>query len=524
MTNLSPLANWRYDFPASIVVLLVALPLCLGIAMASGAPLFSGLIAGIVGGIVIGCLSKSPLSISGPAAGLTVIVLSAIQELPSFEAFLLAVFLAGVLQVLLGVLKAGVLGDFIPSTVIKGMLAAIGLILILKQLPYAVGYNADYEGSESFWQADGHNTLSALWHMMFQHLSAGAVLISSISLAFLFWWDKRQMQFENWLRYIPGPLMVVLFGVTANLLFTAYSPELALAAEYLVSVPVSNSPSDFLGHFNSPDFSLIENKTVWITAITLAIVASVESLLSIEAVDKLDPFKRITPTNRELMAQGAGNMVSGLIGGLPVTSVIVRSSANVTSGGRTQMSSILHGVMLLLCVIAIPHLLNYIPLAALAAILIAVGYKLTKPRIFFQKYEKGAAYFVPFVVTIVAILMTDLLIGIGIGVAVGMVFVIMQNCRSVILFVSDGSNYLIRMKKDMFFVHKYELKQTLNKIPQGSSVLIDMSRAGFIDLDNIDLLNDFIASAPMKDIRVTLKHSTDPKITNDIKEPENAAA
>ncbi len=512
-------SNLQYDLPASVVVFLVALPLCLGIALASGVPLFSGLIAGIVGGIVIGALSKSPLSVSGPAAGLAVIVLNAVQSLPSFEAFLLAVCLAGVIQVGLGFARAGVIGDFIPSAVIKGMLAAIGLILILKQIPHAVGYDGDFEGDESFFQTDGRNTFSELWLMMQEQLSMGALIISSISLIFLFWWDKRQSKFKNFLRLLPGPLVVVFFSVFANLLFKAYFPSLAISDEHLVAVPVADTISEFFGQFRFPDFSQIANGEIWVTAITLAAVASIETLLSIEAVDKLDPFKRITPTNRELMAQGTGNFISGLIGGMPITSVIVRSSANVSSGARTQGSAIAHGILLLLCVIAIPRLLNLIPLSALAAVLISVGYKLTKPEIFIRKYEKGWAHLIPFVVTIVAILFTDLLVGIGIGLVVGAFFIVWRNFHSAVFFLVDGNNYLIRFKKDLSFIHKYELKRILNKIPDYSNVIIDLSRTNFIDMDNSEIINDFTVNAIYRNIKVQIKTIPTSKVNNIIKTP-----
>ena len=514
-------SHWQQDLPASIVVLLVALPLCLGVALASGAPLFSGLIAGSVGGIVIGLLSKSPLSVSGPAAGLTVIVLHAIQSLPTFEAFLLAVCLAGAFQILLGFAKAGVLGDFIPSSVIKGMLAAIGIILILKQLPHAVGYDADYEGDQSFEEPDGSNTFSTLMHML-RHFTPGAVMISFISIAFLFWWEKLKR--PGILGFVPGSLVVVLFGIGANLFLQNFHSDWALSGAHLVTVPVAESATAFFNQFSLPDFGMIHEKSVWVVAITLAVVASLETLLSIEAIDKIDPFKRVTPTNRELMAQGVGNMVSGLIGGLPITSVIVRSSANANAGGRTKFSTIMHGSFLLLCVITIPTLLNLIPLSALAAILIATGYKLTKPEIFLQKYEKGLGHLIPFVVTIAAILLTDLLKGIAIGVVVGVVFVLMQNFRSAIMSIVDGSNHLIRFKKDLFFIHKYEVKQALSRVPNHADLLLDMTRVHFVDHDNIEIINDFITSATYRGIRVTLKKNPECKTSELIKVPNYGTA
>ncbi len=509
--------NLRYDMPASIVVLLVALPLCLGIALASGAPLFSGIIAGVVGGIVVGIVSKSPLSISGPAAGLTTIVLSAIQSLPSYESFLLAVCLAGVMQIGLGFLRAGIMGDFIPSAVIKGMLAAIGLILILKQLPHAVGYNASYEGDDAFEETGGSNTFASIADMVQNHIMAGSLLIAVLSLAFLFWWDRHQPK-SGWLRTIPGPLFVVAFGILANMFFQSFVPALTVDEAHLVHVPLTGSWQEFAGHFTFPDFAMVSEKQIWLTAATIALVASVETLLSIEAIDKLDPFKRITPTSHELMAQGVGNIASGMLGGLPVTSVIVRSSANTMAGGRTRMSAILHGVLLFACIVAIPGLLNRIPLSALAAILIAVGYKLTKPSIFLKKYEKGWSQFIPFVVTIAAILFTDLLVGIMIGVSIGIVFVLIQNYTSSIHFVVDQNNYLVRSRKDLFFMHKYELKRKLSSIPKGASVMIDLRRIAFIDLDNVEIINDFIESSQHRDIRVAIKKNADVKSINLIRE------
>jgi carbonic anhydrase len=506
MENLKPSANLRYDVPAAIVVFLVALPLCLGVALASGVPLFSGIIAGAVGGIVLGVLSKSPLSVSGPAAGLTVIVLNAVQTLPTLESFLLAVVLAGMFQLLLGMTGAGVIGDFIPSSVIKGMLAAIGVILILKQIPHAVGYDKDYEGDFSFNQNDGENTISELWHLLNEHITLGALVIASVSIAFLWWWDHTTLRRNAILKLLPGPLFVVMFGVLANLLFQSYVPLLAIEPEHLVKIPVAENASAFFGQFRFPDWSQIGSPAVWTVAITLALVASIETLLSIEAIDKLDPFKRITPTEHELRMQGIGNMVSGLIGGMPITSVIVRSSANVASGGRTQAATFLHGVILFTCAAFIPHLLNYIPLSALAAILISVGFKLTKPKIFLEEYKKGWTHLIPFVVTILAILLTDLLIGIAIGLVVGTFFVMRENYKSALtVMADDNDNHLIRFKKDLSFIHKYELRKVFAGLPNNCKVLLDLSRIGFVDLDNAEIINDFISSAQFRDIKVEVK-------------------
>ena len=502
--SLPTLKTLRADFPSSVVVFLVALPLCLGVALASGAPLFSGVIAGIVGGIVVGGLSKSPLSVSGPAAGLTVIVFAAIQRLPSFDAFLLAVMLAGVIQIALAATRTGVAAEYVPSAVITGMLAAIGLILILKQVPHALGYDGNFEGSFEFAQEDGRNTFSAIMTAIRQHLSPGAILISLVSLAFLFWWDKARPK-NGPLRFVPGPLVVVLIGVGGNLLLGLIKPNWQLASSHLVRVPIAKSFGEFSSFFATPDFAQLGNSAVWTTALTLAIVASLESLLSVKAVDELDPQRRTTPKNWELMAQGGGNIISGLIGGLPVTSVIVRSSANVDAGAQSKTSTMLHGAWLLLSVAFIPVLLNLIPLAALAAVLIATGYKLAKPKLFIERFKQGWSQFVPFVVTIVAILFTDLLIGIVIGLFIGFVFVVARNFRPAITFVCDDGDCLIRARRNLYFIHKYELQKELNRVPDNANLLIDLSSTSYVDLDNVDVLNAFIKGAAYRGIKITLR-------------------
>ncbi len=503
-TSFSPLKTWRADLPSSIVVALVALPLCLGVALASGAPLFSGLIAGIVGGIVVGALSKSPLSVSGPAAGLTVIVFAAIERLPSFEAFLLATMLAGVIQVLFGLTRGGVLAEFVPSSVVTGMLSAIGLILILKQIPHALGYDGDYEGDFEFFQADGYNTFSSIWRAARESTTTGAVLIAVVSLAFLFWWDKARPK-DGPLKLLPGPLVVVVIGVAGNALLGLIAPASQLGRDHLVEVPVASGVNEFVGLFSLPDFTQIGNPAIWTTALTLAIVASLESLLSVKAVDELDPKRRTTDKNRELFAQGTGNVVSGLIGGLPLTSVIVRSSANVDSGAESKLSTMLHGTWLLLSVALIPVVLNLIPLAALAAVLIATGYKLTKPALYMARYKQGWTQFVPFVITILAILFTDLLVGIGIGLAVGFAFVIARNFRTAITFACDGNDCLIRARRNLYFIHKYELQRELARVHDGADLLIDLSSTNYVDLDNVEIINAFIKGAAYRDITVKVR-------------------
>ena len=502
------LSSLGKDIPASIVVALVALPLCLGIALASGAPLFSGLIAGIVGGIVVGTLSKSQLSVSGPAAGLTVIVLDALEVLPSWEVFLLAVALSGLMQVALYFTRSGTLSEYVPSSVITGMLAAIGLILILKQIPHALGYDGDFEGSLSFLQPDGLNTFSTLFYSVWDYFLPGPMLIALISIAFLFWWDAKKPK-EGPLRLLPGPLVVVIFGVLANELFKLVAPGMAIEPSHLVQVPVSGSIGEFVGQFRTPDFSAIGMADVWIVAATLAIVASLESLLCVKAVDEIDPRRRTTDKNHELLAQGGGNFLSGLIGGLPLTSVIVRSSANVAAGAETKNSAILHGFWLLLSVLLIPFVLNLIPLAALAAILIQVGYKLNTPELYKRRWAQGWHQFVPFIVTIAAILFTDLLRGIIIGLVVGFVFVVARNFRKAISVAHDDTFWMVRARRNLYFLHKYELQKSLNQVPDGATLVIDLERAEFVDPDNIDIINSFARNARFRDVSVTIRGDVD---------------
>jgi MFS superfamily sulfate permease-like transporter len=492
------------NLSASIVVLLVALPLCLGIALASGAPLFSGIIAGVVGGIVVGLLSGSQLSVSGPAAGLTAIVAVAILKLQVYEAFLLAVVLAGVMQVALGYLKAGVIGDYIPNAVIKGMLAAIGLILIMKQFPHLVGYDANFEGDETFAQADQNNTFSAIYTAL-NTIKPAAVIIGIGSIILLAVWEKPFIKKNELLRFIPGPLVVVILAIIINGTIEQLSGIASIESTHLVSLPIAHSTTEFISFFTLPNFSFITNVQVWISAVTLAIVASLETLLGIEAVDKLDPLKRVTPTNKELKAQGFGNIISGLIGGLPLTSVIVRSSANVSAGGKTKQATIFHGLLLLLCAALIPNLLNKIPLSALAGILIFTGYKLAKITLFKEFYQKGLNQFIPFCVTIIAILFTDLLIGISIGIAVSMIFIIRSNFKTAVLVVNDNNNYLIRFKKDVSFLNKPIIKSELELVPENANLVIDVARAEYIDKDVIDEVNSFLYHAHLKNIKVALR-------------------
>ncbi len=502
-------AYLKNDLPAGLVVFLVAVPLCLGIALASGAPLFSGIIAGMVGGIVVALVSGSALSVSGPAAGLTVIVVNAIADLGAFNSFLLAVALAGLIQITLGFLKAGIIGYYFPSSVIKGMLAAIGLILIFKQIPHALGYDEDSEGDFDFLQSDGENTFSEILNAVNQN-STGAVIISVISLAILILWDRPALKKLTFFRLVPGALIVVVLGTVINELFLNYAPELALKGKHLVSLPVTESPRDFVSKFTLPDFSQLGNVKVYIVAVTIAIVASLESLLSVEAADKLDPYKRNTPTNRELKAQGIGNFVSGMIGGLPLTAVIVRSSANINAGAKTKMSAIFHGVLLLTSVVLLAPIMNRIPLACLAAVLLTVGYKLAKVSLFRQMYRIGWDQFLPFVITVVAILFTDLLKGIAIGMAVSIFFILRNNYRSPYFFHKEehhtGEKIIIRLSEDVTFLNKGSIALTLDHLPENSIVEIDGTNSKSIDMDVLEIIHNFKQTAPLKNIQLELKN------------------
>lgn len=495
------------DLPASIVVFFVALPLCLGIALASGAPLFSGVIAGIVGGIVVGLASGSQLGVSGPAAGLAVIVLAAISNLGSYEVFLAAVVLAGVFQFILGQFKAGFIAYFVPSSVITGMLTGIGLLIILKQIPHAFGYDADYEGDESYDAFDGHNTFSDIlqaWDL----LTPGAVLIAAVSFAILILWDTVLTKKHRVFQLLQGPIVVVLVGILFNIAFMRGWLNFSLAEDQIVRLPVAGSLGEFTSFFTHPDFSQIAQPAVIKTALVIAIVASLETLLCVEATDKLDALKRVTPTNRELKAQGLGNIVSGLIGGLPVTQVIVRSSANITFGAQTKLSSVLHGFWLLLSAITIASFLNLIPLASLATILIMVGYKLAKPSLFKQLYDLGWEQFIPFIVTIVAIVFTDLLTGIGLGLVVAIFFTLHHSYRNSHYIkqtrtTRDGKEmFELVLAEEVSFFNKASILEVLESIPPNSKVVIDCTNSKAIAYDVVEFIHGYIQHARLKNIDV----------------------
>jgi len=503
MSNLN-FKSLKNDLPAGIVVFLVALPLCLGIALASGAPFFSGLISGIIGGIIVGFLSNSQLSVSGPAAGLAAIVYASIAEMGAFETFLLAVVFAGIVQLVLGLVKAGAIANFIPSSVIKGMLTAIGIIIILKQIPHAFGYDKDAEGDFSFMQLDGENTFSEIFNSIGK-IDLGATLIMLISLAILILWDKSSF-IKSKLKLLPGGLVVVIVSIALNEIFKSSGSSLAIVKpEHLVVVPVADSFSSFANLFTLPDFSQIFNPKVYIIGATIAAVASIETLLCIEAVDKLDPLKRTTSTNRELIAQGLGNTLSGLVGGIPITSVIVRSSANLNAGAKSKLAAILHGVLLLVCAAFIPLLLNKIPLSALAAILLLVGYKLAKPSLFKQMFRNGKYQFVPFLVTIVAIVFTDLLTGVGIGLGVSILALLYGNYKNSYFFhkekAKSGETILIKLAEEVSFLNKASIKLTLDHIPADAKVVIDATYSTYIDFDVLEEIKEFKEiKAPQKNI------------------------
>lgn len=492
----------KADLPASIVVFLVALPLCLGVALASGAPLLSGVIAGIIGGIVVGILSGSHSSVSGPAAGLAAVVLSSITKLGSFEFFLMAVVIAGVIQVLAGFAKGGIVANYIPSNVIKGLLAAIGIILILKQIPHAVGFDINSEEDFTFFQKDGENTFSELLNI-FSFFSWGAIIISSISLFILIGWDKTALKK---LRFLPASLVVVILGIAINAVFQQFFPDLVIKATHLVSIPKINGLSSLI---TLPDFASIGNYQVWMVAFTIAVIASLETLLNLEAVENIDPHKRQSSPNKELIAQGVGNMLSGMLGGIPITSVIVRSSVNINSGAETKLSAILHGFFLLISLLLIAPVLNLIPLASLAAILLFTGYKLAKVELFKQMYKKGLNQFIPFVATIIAIIFTDLLIGILIGLAVSIFYLLKSNYKNPFKLEKEtlhiDETMRLELPNQVSFLNKASIKDTLWQVPNHSKVVIDATYSDFIDNDVLEIFEDYKNTvAKEKDIKLNI--------------------
>ncbi len=487
----------KSDFPASIVVFFVALPLCLGIALASGAPLFAGLIAGIVGGIVVGIISGSQIGVSGPAAGLAAIVLSAIGALGGYENFLVAVVLGGVIQLLFGVLKAGVIGYYFPSSVIKGMLTGIGIIIILKQIPYFFGYIAP----------KGEGTYTQIFKS-FTNLNLGSTIVAVVGLAILLLWANVLSKKGRIFQLVQGPLVAVIVGIVFYVVF-GDSPTVGIAKENLVSVPVPDSFSSFTNQFRFPNFAVITQVDIWITAFTIALVASLETLLCVEATDKLDPQKRVTPTNRELLAQGTGNIISGLIGGLPITQVIVRSSANIQSGGKTKMSAIIHGFLLLISIIAIPTLLNMIPLSVLAAVLLIVGYKLAKPALFLKMFQSGWKQFVPFIVTVIGIVAIDLLWGIALGLLVGIVIILIKSYQNSHFLNKEANNdgkpnIKMTLAEEVTFFNKGAILKELDGLEENTYLTLDVRKTRYLDNDIIEILEDFSTKAANRNIDIQL--------------------
>lgn len=500
-------ANLKSDLPAGLVVFLVALPLCLGIALASGAPPLSGIIAGVVGGIIVGLFSNSHLSVSGPAAGLTAIVLTAITDIGAFNIFLTAVIIAGILQLILGFIKAGSISNYFPTNVIEGMLAGIGIIIILKQIPHAIGYDADFEGDQTFLQSDGGNTLSSIMGAL-NYVHFGAIIVTIVSLAILLLWDK--IPFLKNLKLIPGALVAVLVGILINEFFILSGSSLAITSEHLVSLPVPETLDDFKNIILLPDFNGFLNYKVWIVGATIAIVASIETLLCIEAADRMDAQKRLTDTNVELKAQGLGNIISALLGGLPLTSVVVRTSTNNNAGAKSKMAAIFHGVLLLVSVLAIPFLLNKIPFATLAAVLFLVGYKLAKPAVIMHFWHKGKYQFIPFIATLIGVVFTDLLKGVAIGIVISIIFIIRGNMQRAYRFRKDkfdeGDVIRIDLAQEVSFLNKAAIKNTLTSIPENSRVVINASDTVYIAHDVLDLIHDFATvRAADENIKVKLK-------------------
>jgi len=500
------LNNLRYDVPASIVVFLLALPLCLGIALASGAPLFSGLIAGVVGGVVVAGLSGSALGVTGPSAGLVVITFSVINEL-GFSAFLLAVVFAGVIQFFLGCVKAGLIGYFFPSAVIKGMLSGIGLIIFLKQIPHAVGYDQDFEGDMSFKQSDDYTTVTELWHML-DFVAPGAVVISLVCLGVLLLWETQWIKQQVFSRMLNGVLVAVITGTVLNQLFISLYPQWALNSSHLVLLPVVESFSDLGDFFIWPDFSQVDNLAIYYAAVTIALVASIETLFCVEATDKLDPFKRVTSNNRELRAQGIGNICSGLMGGLPITQVIIRSSANIQSGARSKMSTFIQGLLLLIAVLLIPHWVNKIPLASLAAVLIVVGYKLINPALFKEVYQVGWYHFIPFIATIVGLAFSGMMVGIGIGMGFAILFILLENLK--VGFHTDeqpqANKTIITLSENISFLNKPNILHLLNHFPKKSNLVIDATYAKYIDYDVYEVIQNFKIDAQRKGINLIVQN------------------
>lgn len=493
------------DLTSGLVVFLVALPLCLGIALASGAPLFSGVVSGIIGGIVVGSLSGSQTSVSGPAAGLTAVILAQLAALGSFEALLLAIVVAGVLQIGLGVARTGMLARFVPISVIKGLLAAIGVILVLKQIPHVLGHDSDPEGEMAFEQPDAENTFSELAALV-DDVHLGAAVIGLSSLVLLVGWARSAKLRASG---VPAPVVIVLLGLALQALFQGWGDAWAIGETHLVQVPVVDL-RNALELLKFPDFSQWATPRVYTAGLTIAVVASIETLLNLEAVDKLDPQQRASPPNRELWAQGVGNVVCGLTGGLPVTSVVIRGSVNIDAGATTKRSTIFHGALLLVAVLLLPQLLNRIPLSCLAAILLVTGFKLASPTVIRKMWSAGHEQFVPFAVTVLAIVLTDLLVGLSIGLAVSGTFVLSRLARQPLRRISekhiDGEVLHIELPELATFLAKGKLEETLDQLPEGSRVLLDASSSTYVDPEILAFVQEYReVTAPARRIQFSMK-------------------
>jgi MFS superfamily sulfate permease-like transporter len=497
------------DFSAGIVVFLIALPLCLGIALASDAPLMSGVISGAVGGIIVSLLSGSQLSVSGPAAGLTVVVATMIANLGSFEACLAAITVAGLFQIGFGLLRLGGIADYIPFSVIRGMLVGIGLLIVFKQLSYALGINSTFESDISFTEPMHYSSTLADLLSPIYRISPTTLSISIIGVSILILWDKaKKNKLSKFFEYIPGPLVVVMFGILCNEALLSMLPKYALLKEgnVLVNIPVHDSMKELYASLHKPNLENLFSPSIIKSGFIIALIASIETLLSIEATDKLDPYNRISSTNKELFAQGIGNTMCGLLGGLPITSVIVRSSANIQAGGRTRLSSFYHGLLLLISILVIPTLLNKIPLACLAAILIVIGYKLASYDVIKKSVLAPQEQSIPFIITVLGVVFFDLLTGVIAGALIGVIFALKANNHAVMTVVNDDQLYLIRFNKDVSFVHRSMLKDILESIPQDMPLLIDGSRALFVDRDIVEVIDNYIAGAKRRGIEVSTKH------------------
>ncbi len=496
----------KCDIPAGIAIFFIAIPLSLGIALASGAPLFSGLIASIIGGLIVAPLSGSALGVSGAAAGLVIMMLTSIETL-GFSAFLLAVIFSGVFQILMGLAKMGSIAHYFPSSVIKGMLSGIGIIIFLKQIPHAVGYDDDYEGDLSFFQNDNHSTFSELIEMM-QFSSPTAIVIAFISLVILILWERPKLKKSHFFQVLHGTLVTILVGVFINEFLQNFYPDFALKESHLVNLPHATNTEELVAQMHTPDFSQLTNPIIYSTALMLAFLASLETLLSIEAIDRLDIYKRITPPNRELIAQGLGNITSGLLGGLPMTQVIIRSSINIQSGAKTKASGFISGALLFITVFLVPEWLNKIPLASLASILLVVSYKLTRPRTFQKMYRAGMYHFIPFIATILGLIFTNLMIGILIGMAAALLSIVLENYKTAMYFREThiGNKIIFRLSEHVSFLNKATLKQTLDQLPANSEIVIDATRSKYIDYDVFEVIRDFKKEAPLRNIKLTLQN------------------